>query len=206
MNFYWIEKLSLLCSMAFGYYVSYRFFIRNEKNVYLGELEEKNEETEKPISLNSFVQELENEPMTTLTDEQLNELQNEAVTINLAPLIDQTVRMYYVHKTDKWVYYANSELIYKYLDVVARHYVLTHKCKQIYVNLDKSITSEIKQVIIQGPFHTKKVTSKTNLLEKKHLHFLYKGNYNNKPEENNVFESDDMDILYFLQLQKALNL
>ena len=203
MNFYWIEKLYLICSMAFGYYVSYCFFIHIEKNVYLGESEEKNEETEETISLNSFVKELENEPMSTLTDEQLNELQNEVVTINLSPLIDQTVHMYYDHKTDKCVYYANSELIYKYLDVVARHYVLTHKCKQIYVNLDKSITSEIKQMIIEGPFHTKKVVSKTNLLEKKHLHFLYKGNYNHKPEEKNVLEFEDMDILHFLQLQKA---
>ena len=58
-------------------------------------------------------------------------------------------------------------------------------------------------MIIEGPFHTKKVVSKTNLLEKKHLHFLYKGNYNHKPEEKNVLEIEDMDILHFLQLQKA---
>ena len=43
----------------------------------------------------------------------------------------------YNHKTSSFIYYSDNSIPYKYLNTLARKYVNTYRCKQLYVNQEK---------------------------------------------------------------------
>ena len=48
------------------------------------------------------------------------------------------VLMYYGHETGSFIYYSNTkEIPYKYLETLARKYVITYDCKKIYIDIRK---------------------------------------------------------------------
>jgi len=47
--------------------------------------------------------------------------------------------MFYNNDKSSFEYYSDSNLPYRYLEVIARKYILTYKCKQIFVDMEKEI-------------------------------------------------------------------
>jgi hypothetical protein len=166
-------------------------------------LEEFSDE-EETISIYSYLDDIEDEPMSELSEDSLLKLKEKFFVLNLDPLLKQTVRMYYEREQDAFCYYSERETIYKYLDIVARGYVLEHHCKQLYVELGESeekVLEDNKEVV--GPFVSKKNTKK-KVYEKKLIRFIYKGNENDyqslQPKVTNM--CNDINILDFLKMQR----
>ncbi len=98
-----------------------------------------------------FTEEIDLEPESYLIEEELNELKNKPLKMELA-YINQPVIMYYDNTNKSFSYYSNTDITYKYLDIVARNFVLENRCKQIYNIIKESeITNETeKQPISQS--------------------------------------------------------
>lgn len=194
----------LFANILLGGSIILGFVLTSKLIVVMNQEDDISDNDKEGIHLYSFLEELENEPMSYLEQEQLEKLKNVYVCLNLGPLKNQDVRMCYDSKRDQFIYYSESDLIYKYLNIVARHYVITHHCKQIYTELEESILKTVEEKTITGPFVSKRTEKK--LLEKKHLHFLYKGNYNDfirdRPEITS--EKKKKNILEFMKLQKQI--
>jgi len=119
-----------------------------------------------------FVDEVEEAPPSELTEEELKELRNKRLTYEI-PYLKQPVMMYYDHEKESFCYYAQTNLIYKYLMVVARKYVLEFKCKQIFREMVPSMKKEQKTV------HYSAFVDKPGkvYLEKEMNRFHYLGNF-----------------------------
>jgi hypothetical protein len=122
-----------------------------------------------------FIQELEEAPMSSLTIEELAALKNEILYYEI-PSLHYKVHMFYDSEKNAFCYFSANELPYKYADVVCRHYVLEHKCKQVYLFPEEAIEEEAKaKEETKGPFVAKK--EKRNLLQKELNKFIYLGKY-----------------------------
>ena len=49
------------------------------------------------------------------------------------------VAMYYDSKREAFVYYSDSVMPYRFLEVVARKYVITFHCKSVFIVMDEEI-------------------------------------------------------------------
>jgi hypothetical protein len=119
-----------------------------------------------------FVDEVDEAPQSTLTEEELGELSNKVLHYEI-PYINQKIILFYDHKKGGFSYYANSGIIYKYLNVAARRYVLDFACKQIFKEMVPSMKKEEKTVTF-GNFVPK--VGKT-LLEKDLNQYHYLGTF-----------------------------
>jgi hypothetical protein len=84
-------------------------------------------------------------PPSELTVDELKGLRDKRLTYEI-PFLKQTVLMYYDSEKNAFCYYANSNIIYKYLMVVARKYVLEFNCKQVFKEIVPSMKKEEKSV------------------------------------------------------------
>jgi hypothetical protein len=195
----------ILYNLLIGFSITTGFILTS---VYLNHinreanLEEISDE-EDIINIHSFLDEIEEEPISEMSEELLLKLKQKFTILNLDPLLKQTIRMYYDREEDAFCYYSERETIYKYLDIVARKYVLENHCKQIYLELGNSeekVIEDHKEVV--GPFVSKKNTKK-KVYEKKLIRFVYKGNEKDylflQPKNNIV---NDINILDFLKMQR----
>jgi len=147
-----------------------------------------------------FVDEVEEAPQSELTTEELGELRDKRLTYEI-PFLKQTVLMYYDDEKKTFCYYSQSNLIYKYLMVVARKYVLEFHCKQIFKEMVPSMKKEEKTV--QFSAFVKK-TGKT-VLEKEMNTFLYMGNLaDSKPAIEKPKEINYADYWKMCQLQSSV--
>ncbi len=120
-----------------------------------------------------FMNEVEEAPMSTLTTDELKGLRDKVLHYEL-PFLRQEVRMYYDDEKKAFCYYSSSDIIYKYLMVVARKYVLDFECKQIFKEMGTTHAKEEKS-IRTGMFVA---TQSKTFLEKEMNHFLYLGTFN----------------------------
>ena len=127
-----------------------------------------------------FVDEVEEAPNSNMTPEELEGLRDKQLTYEI-PFLKLTVTMYYDSKKEAFCYYANSAIIYKYLILVARKYVLEYQCKQIFKEMVPSMKTEEKMVQFSA-FVSK---PKKTLLEKEMNQFIYIGNL---PKDQIVLE------------------
>lgn len=118
-----------------------------------------------------FLNEVDEAPMSTLTTEELNGLRDKILHYEI-PFLGQKVMMYFDHEKETFCYYANSSLIYKYLMVVARKYVLDFQCKQIFKEIDSTTEKEEKKV----QFSAFVAKPGKVFLEKEMNKFIYLGN------------------------------
>lgn len=132
-----------------------------------------------------FVDEVEEAPMSDLSSEELEGLRDKQLTYEI-PYLNQIVVMYYDHEKEEFCYYAKTNLIYKYLMIVARKYVLDFKCKQIFKEIVPSMKREEKAVQFSA-FVAK--TSKT-FLEKEMNVFHYLGQF---PIEKKLLEPKNIN-------------
>jgi hypothetical protein len=131
-----------------------------------------------------FMEEVEEAPESSLNKEELEGLRDKKLHYEL-PYLRHPVIMFYDQEKEAFCYYSNSTLIYKYLNVVARKYVLDYACKQVYREMIPSTKKEEKTVTF-GQFVPK--VGKTTL-EKEINRFLYLGNlhaYRSTPQKPNT--------------------
>jgi len=120
-----------------------------------------------------FIQEVEEAPMSTLTIQELTALKHEVLYYEI-PSLHYKVHMFYDAEKHAFCYFSANELPYKYADIVCRHYVLEHKCKQVYLFPEESIETETKEAEQTGPFILKKERS---FLQKEMNKFIYMGKH-----------------------------
>lgn len=197
---------SFLYTLLIGSSITLGFFITS---VFITKVKQESsieEDSDDEINQYSFLEELENKPMSNLSEEDLKNLENSMVVLSLHPLLKQSIRMYYDFKEDAFCYYSERETIYKYLDIVARYYVIENDCKQIYVELgsaEENIVNELPAENL-GPFVSRK-SEKKKLYNKKLIRFIYKGNetdYQDKLRRETSQVLNDINILSFLKMQK----
>jgi hypothetical protein len=118
-----------------------------------------------------FMEDVEEAPDSFLSEEDLKGLKDKILRYEI-PYLHHEVILYYDQEKEAFCYYSNSSLIYKYLNVVARKYILDYACKQIYKEMLPCTRKEEKTVTF-GQFVPK--VGKTTL-EKEMNRFLYLGN------------------------------
>ena len=136
-----------------------------------------------------FMDEMEEAPDSTLNEEELRLLRDKVLHYEI-PFLHHNVILFYDQEKEAFCYYANSTIIYKYLNVAARRYVLDYGCKQVYKEMLPSTRKEEKTVTF-GQFVPK--VGKTTL-EKDMNRFIYLGNlheYKPKQEEPNKISFSD---------------
>lgn len=73
---------------------------------------------------------------TLCSDEKIEGLKNTILMEN-TPL--GNVIMYYDKSRETFIYYSDSNIPYRYLEVISRKYVIMNHCKQIHVDMEKEI-------------------------------------------------------------------
>ena len=84
------------------------------------------------------------------------------------------VAMHYDNKREAFVYYSDSVMPYRYLEVVARKYVITFHCKRVFVNMEDEINK-----------------AKTKIEEQKNAKKLEEEQEEAKKQENQELEVKD---------------
>ena len=142
-----------------------------------------------------FVDEVEEAPDSSLTEEELDGLRDKVLHYEI-PYNGQKVILFYDHKKGGFSYYANSGIIYKYLNVAARKYVLDYGCKQIFKEMVPSMKKEEKAV------HSSMFVSKAGktLLEKDMNQYHYLGTFQEFETKNNQTEHKKIDFSEYMKL------
>ena len=95
------------------------------------------EEPPKPIIFEEkYKEEYKKAEEFELNQERLEQLKN-SILIETTPL--GNVVMYYDSSRETFIYYSDSTIPYRYLEVVARKYVVTNRCKKLYVDMEKEL-------------------------------------------------------------------
>jgi len=147
------------------------------------------EEPPKPIVFEEkYKEEYKKAEELELNQERLEQLKN-SILIETTPL--GNVVMYYDSSRETFTYYSDSTIPYRYLEVVARKYVVTNRCKKLYIDMEKELKEaqeklekkqkeeqELKQQLEEGKEKNEKEGSTaTNAPTKKNV-FAKLKNYN----------------------------
>jgi hypothetical protein len=143
------------------------------------------------------VDEVEEAPDSCLTEEELEGLRDKVLHYEI-PYVCQKIILFYDHKKGGFSYYANSGIIYKYLNVAARKYVLEYGCKQVFKEMVPSIMKEEKAVT-SSQFVSK--AGKT-LLEKDMNFYHYLGTF--QDFEKKPTEHKNIDFVAYMKLLEAI--
>lgn len=145
-----------------------------------------------------FVDEVDEAPESCLTEEELEDLRDKVLHYEI-PYVKQKIILFYDHKKGGFSYYANSGIIYKYLNVAARRYVLDYGCKQIFKEMVPSMKKEEKTVSF-GNFVPK--IGKT-LLEKDMNLYHYLGTF--QDFEKKPIDHKKIDFSEYMKMLEAIS-
>jgi len=110
--------------------------IQNEQKLYKKAQELLEEKTIEDEDINKFAREF-------ILKERLDNLKN-CIVMEKTPVGNAI--MFYNNSKSSFEYYSDSTLPYRYLEVVARKYILTYKCKQIFVDMEEEIKEAEKKL------------------------------------------------------------
>ena len=144
-----------------------------------------------------FLEEVIEAPPSNLSDEELIKLKESVLTYEI-PYLKYKVIMYYDFETDAFCYYSNMDIIYKYLDIFCRKYVLDFNCKQLYKFSEETKVVERKKVEHRGPFVSK---VERLMLEKDTNRFIYKGKLDDY-DKKETLTPREITFQEFLVLQR----
>lgn len=176
-------------------------FMFNESDTET-EIESKNEKMNKevPYEVEMF-DEYDNLDDNELTEEYVKDLELNTIT-DTTPRGD--VLMYYSKHLNSFVYYSKTkEIPYKYLETVARKYVIKYNCKCLYVDIRKEYEKGVQKYkeMKEKEEHDKKekleVESENSKENKKKQLFVALKTYNRKAEVN----AKQKDKIYILKEQ-----
>ena len=137
-----------------------------------------------------YLDEYENLEERQLSDEELLELKDKETTLEI-PFLKATIIMFY---DESFKYYSNTDIMYKYLNVACRKFVIEHNVKKLYVdgNIEEVTTDSVKSEL----FVTK---AEIKTLERKINNFIRVGSIYDYKDKNNIKLVKEIDILQFLQ-------
>ena len=171
------------------------FVIRRKENEKEGI--ELDEFYDKLFISTKFLEEVVEAADSNLSQEELEQLKEKVLTYEI-PYLKYKVIMYYDLESDSFCYYSNTDIIYKYLDIFCRKYVLDFNCKQLYKFSEETKVVEKKKVEQRGPF-VSKVERLT--LEKETNRFIYKGKLEDYDKKESVVPRE-ITFQEFLVLQR----
>jgi len=163
----------------------------------LRELEEDEEEEKKAQKRmeeenfeHKYLDEYEKLEERDLTENDFIELKNKETILEI-PFLRATIIMFY---DETFKYYSNTDIMYKYLNVACRKFVIEHNVKKLYLdgNVEEVTTNSVKSEL----FVTK---AETKLLERKFNSFIRIGSIYDYKDKNNIKLVKEIDILDFLQ-------
>ena len=113
------------------------FQFQTDSKKETNDIVETKKEEQKPIIFEEkYKEEYKKAEEFELSQERLEQLKN-AILIETTPL--GNVVMYYDSSRETFIYYSDSTMPYRYLEVVARKYVVTNRCKKLYVDMEKEL-------------------------------------------------------------------
>jgi hypothetical protein len=144
-----------------------------------------------------FLEEVIEAPASSLTEEELSQLKEKVLTYQI-PYVNYKVIMYYDSEFNAFMYYSNSDIVYKYLDIACRKYVLEFNCKQLYKFSEETKVVEKQAMAQRGPFVTK---TERVLLEKDTNRIIYKGKLEEYDKKESIIPKE-ITFQEFLVLQR----
>jgi len=207
INYYYYLFLYFFSSTSYIYLV---LWIQNrliERDLSFSNDSDSETETEKNIQNetakipyeNEMFEEYDNLEDKELTEDFVKDLSLNTITETIPRVGD--VLMYYDSELESFVYYSKTkEIPYKYLETVARKYVIHYDCKNIYVDIRKEYENgvnkckEIKEKEKETAEKTGTDAEPTGENKKKQL-FVKLKSYNRKAEVN----SKQKDKIYILR-------
>ena len=89
------------------------------------------------------------------------------------------------YKDDLFLYWSDKPIMYRYLETVARKYVIVHDCKEVYVNMYRELIKSLQEqeTVVNGPYaQFKSYNSSMNrvkpkLVRERSNHYKYMGKW-----------------------------
>ena len=95
------------------------------------------------------------------------------------------VAMYYDNKREAFVYYSDSVMPYRYLEVVARKYVITFHCKRVFIDMEDEINKA--KMKIEEQKNAKKQEEEQEQAKKQEQSENQELELKEEPKKKNVF-------------------
>jgi hypothetical protein len=121
------------------------------------------------------------------------------ITLDI-PFLNNTIIMFYDSDKEAFCYYTKGDVIYKYLNVACRKYVIEYKCKHLYLSGESRIVKSM-DTIKENSMFIKKV--ERQLLHKDTNKFILCGSLDDYYKSLNVPEDNDIDIIDFLTMKDS---
>lgn len=121
------------------------------------------------------------------------------ITLDI-PFLNNTIIMFYDSDKEAFCYYTKGDVIYKYLNVACRKYVIEYKCKHLYLSGESRIVKSM-DTIKENSMFIKKV--ERQLLHKDTNKFILCGSLDDYYKSLNVLEDNDIDIIDFLTMKDS---
>ena len=196
---YLISLLLHLISMVGGFYIATLMLPNyNKLNMDEEELleEEMIEHCKRHMFTNMYLDELE-----VLEDSDSSKCINKKDVITLdIPFLNNTIIMFYDSDKEAFCYYTKGDVIYKYLNVACRKYVIEYKCKHLYSEGESQIVKTL-DTIKENAMFVKKV--ERQLLHKDTNKFILCGSLEDYYKSLIVTEDNDIDIIDFLSMKDS---
>jgi len=124
---------------------------------------------------------------------------NNIITLDI-PFLNNTIIMFYDNDKEAFCYYTKGDVIYKYLNVACRKYVIEYNCKHLYLNGESRIVKSM-DTIKENSMFIKKV--ERQLLHKDTNKFILCGSLDDYYKSLIVPEDNDIDIIDFLTMKDS---
>jgi hypothetical protein len=121
------------------------------------------------------------------------------VTLDI-PFLNNTIIMFYDSDKEAFCYYTKGDVIYKYLNVACRKYVIEYNCKHLYSDGESQVVKSLEP-IKENTMFVKKV--ERQLLHKDTNKFLLCGSLDDYYKSLIVTEDNDIDIIDFLSMKDS---
>jgi hypothetical protein len=200
-NATYLHYIALYTLYSMSIFMSFVFTGFLIKPLTLRQLEEDEEEDKKAMKRleeenfeYKYLDEYEQLEEIEITIDKLTELKDKEITLEI-PFLKATIIMFY--EDDTFKYYCNTDVMYKYLNVACRKYVIEYNVKKLYIDgqHEETTTNSVHSEL----FVTK---AETTLIERKINHFIRIGSIHDYNDKNNIKLVKEINILDFLQLNK----
>jgi len=181
--------LSIIASFLFTGFLIRPLSLR-ELNDDQTEEDKANKRMEEEMFEYKYMDEYEKLEDREISEEELVALKNKETTLEI-PFLKVTIIMFY---DELFKYYSNTDVIYKYLNVACRKFVIEHNVKKLYIdgNVEEVTTNPVKSEL----FVTK---AETTTLERKFNNFIRVGSIYDYKDKHNIKLVKEIDILDFLK-------
>jgi hypothetical protein len=196
---YFVSLLLHLLSMFGGFYLA-TLMLPNYNKLNMDEEElledEMIEHCKRHMFTNMYLDELE---VLEDSDSSKSINKKDIVTLDI-PFLNNTIIMFYDSDKEAFCYYTKGDVIYKYLNVACRKYVIEYKCKHLYSDGESQVVKTLEP-IKENTMFVKKI--ERQLLHKDTNKFILCGSLDDYYKSLIVTEDNDIDIIDFLSMKDS---